>query len=551
MVVLNCWRHACGVVALTMLTACGRTGLAELPVLDASFDVAADIETDVAIDVPVEVEDDITPDEIDVPPDVIADPVCGNEVLEEGEECDEGELNSDVIADSCRTTCVFASCGDAVVDTDEECDDGNDEDFDLCSACRISLGQCAPCNDEGTCGRQVDHCAPVLEGQACLTGCRTAEDCPENSACQQFAGLPNLVCVPVFETCAGCLDRDNDGYGIGLECLGPDCNDADPNVNPAATEVCDDIDNDCDVQNDEGCPPDLLVRPGQDVTLAASDALYDRVQVFRGGTLFIEPYEGEPGAPEPGNVAGCFRLNARIIVVEQGGTISGDGAGGAGEGTALDTGFGRGLTNTGPGGGGYGGIGGSGPDIRAGGRAYGTESGDDIDQGSNGGGFSIVDSGIGDACNELVGIVTEGGTGGGCIDFTASTEVRVLGRITMDGQAGEDAITGSTPGPVDAGGGGSGGGILLRGSSIFIDAAARLSAAGGRGGRGGTYSARGGGGADDQCIGNGGGGGGGGRIKLFSPNTRVSGETNVAGGTGGPGPQAAGSSGARGSLHAP
>ena len=33
---------------------------------------------------------------------------------------------------------------------------------------------------------------------------------------------------------------------------GNDCDDSDPSTNPAATEVCDGVDNDCDTVADEG-----------------------------------------------------------------------------------------------------------------------------------------------------------------------------------------------------------------------------------------------------------------------------------------------------------
>jgi cysteine-rich repeat protein len=67
-------------------------------------------------------------------------PVCGNGELEAAEECDDGDLNSDEIADACRSTCVAAFCGDGVVDPSntEGCDDGNDDDEDGCtSACEV------------------------------------------------------------------------------------------------------------------------------------------------------------------------------------------------------------------------------------------------------------------------------------------------------------------------------------------------------------------------------------------------------------------------------
>ena len=59
--------------------------------------------------------------------------LCGNGVMDPGEECDNGGDNSDTEPDACRTNCRQASCGDGVLDTGEECDDGNLDDGDLCS----------------------------------------------------------------------------------------------------------------------------------------------------------------------------------------------------------------------------------------------------------------------------------------------------------------------------------------------------------------------------------------------------------------------------------
>jgi streptogramin lyase len=68
---------------------------------------------------------------------------------------------------------------------------------------------------------------------------------------------------PDEELCAAqvqCTDNDSDGYGTGdtSKCSHPeeDCNDNNAAVNPAAIEVCDGIDNNCNGQTDEGgiCP---------------------------------------------------------------------------------------------------------------------------------------------------------------------------------------------------------------------------------------------------------------------------------------------------------
>jgi MYXO-CTERM domain-containing protein len=57
-------------------------------------------------------------------------------------------------------------------------------------------------------------------------------------------------------TTGSCTDNDKDGAGTGSGCQGiPDCDDTDPSVNPKATESCDDqIDNDCDLTPNDGCP---------------------------------------------------------------------------------------------------------------------------------------------------------------------------------------------------------------------------------------------------------------------------------------------------------
>jgi cysteine-rich repeat protein len=58
--------------------------------------------------------------------------VCGNNVVDPGEECDDGGT---VDADNgCDSNCTITACGNGILTNPEECDDGNTNDGDGCSA---------------------------------------------------------------------------------------------------------------------------------------------------------------------------------------------------------------------------------------------------------------------------------------------------------------------------------------------------------------------------------------------------------------------------------
>ena len=67
---------------------------------------------------------------------------CGDGFVQEGEECDDGVENSDLVPDACRSACALPVCGDLVVDSGEECDLGeeNDDESACRSACSVNLG---------------------------------------------------------------------------------------------------------------------------------------------------------------------------------------------------------------------------------------------------------------------------------------------------------------------------------------------------------------------------------------------------------------------------
>ncbi|MFH2009994.1 MAG: DUF4215 domain-containing protein [bacterium] len=81
---------------------------------------------------------------------------CGDDVIDAGEECDDGGDNSDEPNAFCRTDCRWSRCGDGVVDAAEGCDDGNNDPDDGCSA---------SCQYEVTCGAMiVDGVALAMDG---------------------------------------------------------------------------------------------------------------------------------------------------------------------------------------------------------------------------------------------------------------------------------------------------------------------------------------------------------------------------------------------------
>jgi hypothetical protein len=102
-----------------------------------------------------------------------------------------------------------------------------------------------------------------------FTAC--AGDCNDNNAA--INPTANESCNGLDDNCNGLADEgltspwyndiDQDGYGAGVAsyfCIQPigmvsnsaDCDDSDPLLNPAAVEILDNIDNDCDGFVDEG-----------------------------------------------------------------------------------------------------------------------------------------------------------------------------------------------------------------------------------------------------------------------------------------------------------
>ena len=112
---------------------------------------------------------------------------------------------------------------------------------------------CEPCLNDDECDDPEDRCLQIGQSTYCAEDC-TDKECPIGFVCETVPGegtQSTRQCLPEGGLCAGCMDEDGDGYGVGGDCLGIDCDEEDPEVNEAGVESCDGRDNDCDFQVDE------------------------------------------------------------------------------------------------------------------------------------------------------------------------------------------------------------------------------------------------------------------------------------------------------------
>ena len=97
-----------------------------------------------------------------------APPICGDEIVDPGEECDEGPANSDDAA--CTASCKLAICGDGLLGPAEGCDDGNTDNDDTCSnECKL-----ASCGDGVMQQGELCDDGNADETDACLANCAPA-----------------------------------------------------------------------------------------------------------------------------------------------------------------------------------------------------------------------------------------------------------------------------------------------------------------------------------------------------------------------------------------
>ncbi|MFC1612000.1 MopE-related protein, partial [Myxococcota bacterium] len=168
--------------------------------------------------------------------------VCCSGALFDGECCSNSDCDAPEACD--EHLCTAPTCGDTSCNGTEDC-----------LTCPDDCGAC--CGDAACTSAHSEDCAtcpadcPTPTGEVCCAGALFAGDCCEDGACVAPETCVGYQCLSP-SSCES--DADGDHYGVGASCAGPDCDDADPTIHPAAQERCNSKDENCDGAVDEDWP---------------------------------------------------------------------------------------------------------------------------------------------------------------------------------------------------------------------------------------------------------------------------------------------------------
>jgi fibro-slime domain-containing protein len=197
-------------------------------------------------------------------------PVCGDGVVQPGEQCDDGNNGAGCVG--CQLTAGWAcptegaacipKCGDGLKVTGEECDDGNKNDDDGCNkGCKIEPGHKCPTPNmscvDSVCGDGVEDKGEGCDNggvKVCAGGTNKAKTCTDNTNCpgSTCVLLPiagdtcNANCQPEPAVTVGPSPVVNVDCGDGLITGSEECDDG----NDTNGDGCNDL---CDIERPAGC----------------------------------------------------------------------------------------------------------------------------------------------------------------------------------------------------------------------------------------------------------------------------------------------------------
>jgi hypothetical protein len=299
-------------------------------------------------------------------PDNIADTPCGTGLPGE---CATGTLRCVQNAPQCVPSRTPGQIAELCNGLDDDCDGPADEEIAAVGMnCETGIqGPCNPgtqiCNGVGglacvsktvseeVCDGEDNNCDRVpdnIESRACTDEtkrgvCMFGQTACMNrmEACVTPEPTPEICNNNEDEDCDGtrdnggncmCVDADEDGYGTGGGCLGPDCDDDNRNIHPGVADPCDGLNNDCDSSVDEDFAPTSCEAEGAvGECVRGMTACQGRVVCLPGSPSseicdgLDNDCVGGPDAPGPISGTGqtCTSTNAGVCA--QGTTVCGRG----------------------------------------------------------------------------------------------------------------------------------------------------------------------------------------------------------------------------------
>ncbi len=159
---------------------------------------------------------------------------CGNGIIENSEQCDDGAANADLADFLCRTDCTLARCGDAIIDGSrgERCDDGNGNANVAGALCRTNcaLARCGDgiidpseeCDDGiqnglsgGLCSATCKSLKPVTRLEP-ASSFSSVETFASSESSESFADESSDSSMPVATTTFEHQMPNNIPYAVGI-----------------------------------------------------------------------------------------------------------------------------------------------------------------------------------------------------------------------------------------------------------------------------------------------------------------------------------------------